>query len=120
MTHLAPRGSRPDEQVLLHELDHRINNESASAISAVSLAAMRTKSDEVKEARSAIAEVLHHYADVHRALRMPEHDTLVDAAAYLRRPYLSISRTSSSTERLGSCLSSNLCNSSQASAGDWE
>jgi two-component sensor histidine kinase len=93
MTYLAPQGSRPDQQVLLHELDHRINNEFASAISAVSLAVARTKSGEVKRALRAVADLLHHYADVHRALRMPEHDTLVDAAAYVRQLCISISRS---------------------------
>lgn len=93
MTYLAPQRSHPDQQVLLHELDHRIDNEFASAISAVSLAAARTNNDEVKGALSAIAKLLHHYADVHRSLRMPEYDTLVDAAAYLRQLCLSISRS---------------------------
>jgi hypothetical protein len=65
MTHLAPRGSRPDEQVLLHELDHRINNQSASAISAVSLAVMRTKSDEVKQQENLFSSI--EEADAWRA-----------------------------------------------------
>jgi two-component sensor histidine kinase len=88
---LVHQGS--DEQVLLRELDHRINNEFASAISAVSVAAARTKNAEVKGALGAVAELLHHYANVHHALQMPEHDTLVNAAAYLRQLCLSISRS---------------------------
>ena len=36
------------QAVLLHELNHRINNEFASAISAVSLAATHSGNEEVK------------------------------------------------------------------------
>jgi two-component sensor histidine kinase len=41
----------------------------------------------------AVADLLHHYVDVHRALRMPEHDTLIDAAVYARQLCISISRS---------------------------
>jgi two-component sensor histidine kinase len=44
-------------QVLLHELDHRINNVFAFPIGIVSLAAARTKNDEVKEALSAFFHI---------------------------------------------------------------
>ena len=60
------------QAVLLHELNHRINNEFSSAISAVSLAAAHSGNEEVKMALSAVNELLHSYADVHRALQMPE------------------------------------------------
>ncbi len=93
MTHSVSQGICLEEQVLLHELDHRIVNEFASVISAVSLAARGTSSDEAKGALSAVAKLLHHYADVHRALQMPTQGTLVDAAAYLRELCLSISRS---------------------------
>jgi two-component sensor histidine kinase len=46
------QGSYSDVQVLLHELDHRINNEFAFPIGIVSLAAARTKNDEGKDALS--------------------------------------------------------------------
>jgi two-component sensor histidine kinase len=81
------------QAVLLHELNHRINNEYASAISAVSLAAAHSGNVEVKMALSAVNELLHSYADVHRALQMPEADRLIDAATYLRQLCLSISRS---------------------------
>ena len=81
------------QAVLLHELNHRINNEFSSAISAVSLAAAHSGNEEVKMALSAVNELLHSYADVHRALQMPEVDGLVDAATYLRQLCLSISRS---------------------------
>jgi two-component sensor histidine kinase len=81
------------QAVLLHELNHRINNEFASAISAVSLAAAHSGNEEVRRALSAVNELLHSHADVHRALQMPEADGLVDAATYLRRLCVSISRS---------------------------
>jgi two-component sensor histidine kinase len=93
MTHSVSHGICLDEHVLLHELDHHIVNEFASAISAVSLAARRTTNDEAKVVLGAVAELLHHYTDIHRALQMPIHDTLVDAAAYLRELCFSISRS---------------------------
>ena len=93
MMQLVPDGSCLEEQVLLHELDHRTVNEFASAISAVSLAAARTNNDETKGALSAIEELLHDYADSHRALQMPIQDTLIDASGYLRELCLLISRS---------------------------
>jgi two-component sensor histidine kinase len=93
MTELARDKSGLDEKVLLHELNHRINNEFAAAISAVSLAAARSANGEVKAALTGVTELLHHYADVHRALEMPEDETLIDAAAYLARLCLSINRS---------------------------
>jgi two-component sensor histidine kinase len=82
--------SPSDEQALLHELNHRINNEFTSAIGAVSLAAARSSSDLVKAALTGVAELLHHYAAVHHALQMPAAEAFIDAAAYLCR---SISRS---------------------------
>ena len=32
-----------------------------------------------------VAELLHHYAEVHHALQMPEHGIRTDVAAYLRK-----------------------------------
>jgi two-component sensor histidine kinase len=81
------------ERMLLRELNHRINNEFAAAIGAVSLAAARSNNDEVKAALSGVVELLHQYADVHRALQLPEYDTLVDAATYLRQLCCSITRS---------------------------
>ncbi len=83
----------PIEHVLLREIQHRINNEFGSAISLVSVAAAHSGSTDVKAALIAVREILHRYADVHRALQMPDQDTPIDAAAYLRRLCLSISRS---------------------------
>jgi two-component sensor histidine kinase len=57
------------QAVLLHEQNHRINNEFSSAISAVSLAAAHSGNEAVKMALRAVNELLHSYADVHRAFR---------------------------------------------------
>jgi two-component sensor histidine kinase len=92
-TRVVPQLPGSGERALLRELDHRVINEFACAISAVSLAAARTKNEEVKGALRDVAQLLYHYADVHRALQMPEYDTLVDAVAYLCQLCLSISRS---------------------------
>jgi two-component sensor histidine kinase len=80
------------EQVLLQELNHRISNEFFSAMSLVSLTAARSRSEDVKVALAGVTELLHHYADVHRAL-IPQHHDRVDAAQYLRKLCLAISRS---------------------------
>jgi two-component sensor histidine kinase len=93
MMEFATRQSVPPERMLLHELNHRVNNEFTAAISVISLTATRSGNDEVKAALSKVSELLHQYAEVHRALQMPEYDTLIDAAAYLRQLCHSISRS---------------------------
>jgi two-component sensor histidine kinase len=81
------------EQALLQELNHRISNEFQSALSLVSLTAARSRSQEVKDALSGVTVLLHHYAEVHRALQVPHDRDRVDAAEYLRRLCLSIRRS---------------------------
>jgi two-component sensor histidine kinase len=93
MTEFASQRSLLQEQILLQELNHRVNNEFATAISIVSLATTASSNDKVKGALSRVADLLHRFADVHRALKMPEYDTPVDAAAYLRQLCRSISRS---------------------------
>ena len=83
----------PEDAVLLFELNHRINNEFASAISAVSRAAARSSNNAVRLALTSVTELLHRYADVHRALQVPELNTTIDVAAYLKRLRLSLSRS---------------------------
>jgi two-component sensor histidine kinase len=85
MTALPSQLPPPQEQLLLHELNHRIGNEFCCAISVVSLAAARSSDKEVKAALTEVAELLHHYAEVHHALQMPEHGIRTDVAAYLRK-----------------------------------
>ena len=93
MRELAAEQSFPEERLLMNELTHRIRNEFASAISIVSLAAARSGNQEVKVALTSVAELLHHYADVYRALQMPEQRTGINVAAYLEQLCLSISRS---------------------------
>ena len=79
------QGPPPQEQLLLHELNHRIGNEFCCAICVVSLAAARSSDKEVKAVLTEVAKLLHHYAEVHHALQMPEHGIRTDVAAYLRK-----------------------------------
>jgi two-component sensor histidine kinase len=92
MTEFASQRPLLQEQILLHELNHRVNNEFANAISIVSAAAA-SGNDKVKGALSRVEDLLHRFADVHRALEMPEYDKPVDAAAYLSQLCRSISRS---------------------------
>lgn len=85
MTELAIEQSLSDERLLMHELTHRLNNELASVISIISLAAARCRNPEVRNALVGVTELLHHSADVHRALQMPAHNTNIDAGTYLGR-----------------------------------
>jgi two-component sensor histidine kinase len=82
-----------EEHLLLCEFTHRINNEFASAISAISVAAARSASAEVKAVLAAVADRLHNFARVHHALQMQEHSTYIDASAYLRQLCRAISRS---------------------------
>jgi two-component sensor histidine kinase len=77
--------SPSDNHLLLRELAHRVNNEFTSIINTISRAASRSRNPEVKAALNDATEMLHNYVDVHRALKMPDPDTQVDAAAYLHR-----------------------------------
>ena len=82
-----------DERTLLRELNHRMNNELASAINILSAAAVRAENSEVKLALTKIAEVLHKRADVHRALALPKRDGLIDAAEHIRKLGFVMSRS---------------------------
>jgi two-component sensor histidine kinase len=82
-----------EARLLLREFSHRINNEFASAIGVISIAATRSANDEAKAALVAVQDQLEKYAQVHHALQMPEHRSFIDAAAYLRRLCGAISRS---------------------------
>jgi two-component sensor histidine kinase len=79
--------------LLLREFSHRINNEFASAIGVISIAAARSANDEAKVALAAVQDQLKNYALVQHALQMPEHTGCIDAAAYLRQLCWAISRS---------------------------
>ena len=83
MTEVPLAPEVPMERVLLHELIHRINNEFSTLIGAVSRTAARSVNHEVKVALAHIIELLSHYAELHRALQMPENDAHIDASNYL-------------------------------------
>ncbi len=82
----------PDGSLLLRELNHRIKNELTSAIYAVSAKAVRSDSVAVKAALLDVVDILHHCADVHRALHMPDQGRLTDAARYLQQLCFSITK----------------------------
>jgi two-component sensor histidine kinase len=92
MTEFPPRTRSPD-RTLLHELIHRINNEFSSLIGAVSRTAARSVNHDVKVALAPSVELLSHYAELHRALRMPANDAHIDASTYLENLCLSIGRS---------------------------
>jgi two-component sensor histidine kinase len=92
VAHCGPRQFDLKERILLRELNHRINNELASVIGVVSTGAVLADSAEVKAALSSVVELLHKYADVHHALATPVTGALVDAAEYLRKLGLAMSR----------------------------
>src|ERR1700688_721420 len=81
------------DALLLREFSHRINNEFASAIGVISIAAARSANDEAKVALAAVEDQLQNYALVHHALQMPEYTGCIDAAAYLRELCRAISRS---------------------------
>src|SRR5260221_1255947 len=82
----------PDGSLLLRELNHRIRNELTSAIHAVSANAVQSDSAAVKAALLEVVDRLHQWADVHRALHMPDRGRLTDAASYLQQVCFSITK----------------------------
>jgi len=89
--HVAPLPD-PDGSLLLRELNHRVNNDLTSAICTVSAKAMESDDAAVKAALLDVVDLLHGYADVHKALRMPESGRLTDAARYLQHLCFSITK----------------------------
>jgi two-component sensor histidine kinase len=81
-----------DGPLLLRELDHRIKNELMSAICAVSAKAVQSDSVVAKVALLDVVEFLHKWADVHRALHMPDHGRLTDATRYLQQLCFAITK----------------------------
>jgi len=93
MPELVPHLPVAEEPLLLDELNHRISNEFASLIAIVSRAATASGTEDVKRALRGVAQLLHHYAQAHRALRPPDRETLVNAEGYLSDLFRSISRS---------------------------
>src|ERR1700716_2489673 len=82
----------PDGSLLLRELNHRIKSQLTSAIHAVSAKAVQSDSVAVKAALLDVVDLLHQCADVHRALNMPDHGRLSDAARYLQQLCFAITK----------------------------
>jgi two-component sensor histidine kinase len=82
-----------EARLLLREFSHRINNEFASAIGMISVVAGHVANPEAKAALVAVENHLHNYARVHHALQMPERNSRIDAAAYLRQLCQAICRS---------------------------
>jgi two-component sensor histidine kinase len=99
--HIAPLPD-PDGSLLLRELNHRVNNELTSAICTVSAKAVESDDVAVKAALLEVVDLLHGYADVHKALRMPDPGHPTDAASYLQ--HLCFSITKYRLDRLSICL----------------
>jgi len=93
MTEIAIEPSLSDRYLFMYELTHRLNNEFASVISAISLTAARSRNREVRDALIGVTELLHHSADVHRALQMPENHNDIDAGNNLERLCQSLQRS---------------------------
>jgi two-component sensor histidine kinase len=85
--------SSSEAALLLREFSHRINNEFTSAICAISIAAARSGNDEVRATLAAVRDQLRNYAQVHRALQLPEHSSTIDTGFYLRQLCRAISRS---------------------------
>jgi two-component sensor histidine kinase len=93
VTEPVARPSAVNECMLLRELNHRISNEFTSAIYLISVEAVRSENVAVKHALNDVVELLHQYADVHQALKVPDQETLADAAGYLQKLCLSLARS---------------------------
>ena len=89
--HIAPLLD-PDGSLLLRELNHRVNNELTSIICTISAKAVASDEVAVKAALLDVVDLLHGYADVHKALRMPDPGHLTDAARYLQHLCFSITK----------------------------
>lgn len=93
-----------EERLLLRELSHRVHNEFASAMAAVTLSATQSASDEVKTALAAVRDRLYRFAQVHRVLEMPDGEMLVDAASHLQVLCAAISRSKLEQQKIALVL----------------
>lgn len=86
---------------LVEEVNHRVVNEYAEAISSLRLAAAEVASRQVREAILVAADRLRSHADVHRALLSPAGDSLVDLSDYVSRYCACLAKASFSQRRIG-------------------
>jgi hypothetical protein len=66
----SSKRSSSEARLLLREYSHRINNEFASAIGAISVAAAHSADNEAKAVLAAVQDQLQNYAQVHHALQL--------------------------------------------------
>lgn len=90
---LSPTDGAAAERLLLREFSHRINNELASAISLIAVAARRCNSDEAKSALATVQDRLECYAHVQHSLQMPEYSTAIELTTYIHQLCRAISRS---------------------------
>ena len=87
----SSKRSSSEARLLLREYSHRINNEFASAIGAISVAAAHSADNEAKAVLAAVQDQLQNYALVHHALQLLffkhafEAQLCVSAAAILNK-----------------------------------
>lgn len=93
MTDLISTDSAEQWRTLLLEQQHRTGSEFETAIDLVTVAAVRSDSGEVKTALADVVELLESCADVHRTLRTPDRDVLINSAEYLHRLGMALSRS---------------------------
>jgi hypothetical protein len=77
----SSKRSSSEARLLLREYSNRINNEFASAIGAISVAAAHSANNEAKAVLAAVQDQLQNYAQAHHALQLPEHSGCINAAA---------------------------------------
>ena len=94
------------ERLLLREFFHRTNNELASAISLISVAAHRCGSNEARAVLATVQGRLENYASVQHSLQRPEYSTAIELSGYIEQLCRAISR--SKLEREGIELSLSL------------
>jgi two-component sensor histidine kinase len=73
------------EGLLLRELNNRLQGGLASVVGLVSAAAVRVECAHAKRALGEVVELLHGHVEVHQVLAKPARETLIDAAAYVRK-----------------------------------
>jgi len=74
-----------EDHALLKEMSHRIKNEYAGVINAISLRAHKSQSTAVRAALTDVATLLMQLSDVHRALTCPAGRQPIEVCAYLQR-----------------------------------
>lgn len=93
MSSLLPDRGPATERLLLREFSRRINDELASAINLVAVAAGRCDSSEAKIALDTVRDHLERHAHLHHSLQLPEYSTTIDLAAYLKQLCRAIGRS---------------------------